>query len=144
MGTNFESRLSECVFCDVIANRVPRKVRYQDNELIVFENALDWVPIMYIIAPKVHLTQSEFWCSSLFLNATRVAVQIGESDAVNGFRLVSNFGDDAMQSQPHGHLHLLGGDHLGLYVDFPDKSEFLLKIYGQSAYDPKKFRALND
>ena len=119
-------------------------MRYQDNELIVFENALDWVPIMYIIAPKVHLTQSEFWCSSLFLNATRVAVQIGESDAVNGFRLVSNFGDDAMQSQPHGHLHLLGGDHLGLYVDFPDKSEFWLKIYGQSAYDPKKFRALND
>jgi hypothetical protein len=31
-----------------------------------------------------------------------------------------------------------------LYVDFPDKSEFWLKIYGQSAYDPKKFRALND
>ena len=33
-----------------------------------------------------------------------------------GFRLTSNFGYDAMQSQEHGHLHILGGTFLGHYV----------------------------
>ena len=143
-GMNLESHRGDCVFCDVIADRIPRKLRYEDEELIVFENSLNWVPIMYIIAPKIHLTQSEFWRSSSFSQATRIAVEIGESDAIKGFRLVSNFGEDAMQSQTHGHLHILGGNHLGLYLDFPTKSDFWLKFYGQSLHDPEKFRALND
>ena len=33
-----------------------------------------------------------------------------------GFRLLTNFGYDAMQSQEHGHLHILGGTYLGHYV----------------------------
>jgi diadenosine tetraphosphate (Ap4A) HIT family hydrolase len=33
-----------------------------------------------------------------------------------GFRLLTNFGYDAMQSQEHGHLHILGGTFLGHYV----------------------------
>ena len=32
------------------------------------------------------------------------------------FRLLTNFGYDAMQSQEHGHLHILGGTFLGHYV----------------------------
>lgn len=115
----------------------------QDDELIVFRNALRWAPVMHLVAPKEHMSQAEFWQSPLFARAARLAVEIGQSDAANGFRVVSNFGPDAMQSQPHGHLHVLGGAHLGLYLDFPGKSDFWLRAYGQEEHDPETFRTFH-
>ena len=73
------------------------------------------------------MSQAEWWQSPLFPRAARLAIEIAKEEAPGGFRLVSNFGDDAMQSQLHGHLHVLGGVHLGLYMDFPRKGDFWLR-----------------
>ena len=129
-----------CEFCGIVSGRLPRSVRYEDDELIVFRNTLTWVPVMYLIAPKTHMGQAEFWRSPLFARACALALQIAESDAPDGFRLLSNFGPDAMQSQPHGHLHIVGGGHLGLYMDFPRKGDFWLRNYGYTDYDPNRRR----
>jgi len=45
-----------------------------------------------------------------------IAVQMGREHCPNGFRLLSNFGYEAMQSQEHAHVHVLGGTFLGEYV----------------------------
>jgi diadenosine tetraphosphate (Ap4A) HIT family hydrolase len=45
-----------------------------------------------------------------------VAVEMGQKHCPGGFRLVSNFGHDAMQSQEHAHLHVIGGTFLGEYA----------------------------
>lgn len=124
-----------CAFCGIASGALPRRVRYQDAELIAFRNALDWAPVMHLVAPIAHMSQAAFWRSPLFARAAALAVELGEADAPGGFRVVSNFGDDAMQSQPHGHLHVLGGAHLGLYMDFPSKSDFWLRFYG-TAHPP--------
>ena len=122
--------IEDCAFCAIAAGTLPRSVRHQDAELVAFRNALDWAPLMYLVAPVVHMSQVEFWRSPLFARAAALAVDLGEADAPGGFRVVSNFGEDAMQSQPHGHLHVLGGAHLGLYMDFPGKSDFWMRFYG--------------
>lgn len=124
-----------CAFCGIASGALPRRVRYQDGDLIAFRNALDWAPVMHLVAPVAHMSQAAFWRSPLFARAAALAVELGEADAPGGFRVVSNFGDDAMQSQPHGHLHVLGGAHLGLYMDFPSKSDFWLRFYG-TAHPP--------
>ena len=129
-----------CAFCSIASGALPRQVLHQDDELIVFTNALNWAPVMYLVAPVEHMSQAEFWRSPLFSRAAGLAVELGESDAPNGFRIVSNFGADAMQSQRHGHLHVLGGTHLGLYMDFPGKSDFWLRFYGSEQHDPLTFR----
>jgi diadenosine tetraphosphate (Ap4A) HIT family hydrolase len=41
---------------------------------------------------------------------------MGKQHCPSGFRILSNFGHDAMQSQPHGHVHVLGGTFLGEYA----------------------------
>ncbi|MEK9658777.1 MAG: HIT domain-containing protein [Chloroflexota bacterium] len=130
-----------CDFCGIISGRLPRRVRHQADGLLVFRNALTWVPVMYLITPTAHLSQAEFWASPLFPRAAALAVQLGQEDAPNGFRLVSNFGHDGMQSQAHGHLHVLGGTALGLYVDFPRKGDFWLRNYGSTAFEPAKDEA---
>ncbi len=119
-----------CEFCDIVAKSAVAHVRYEDDELIVFRNRLRWVPIMLLVTPKEHLSQCDFWVSPLFGRAAEIAVRIGEEDAQDGFRLVSNFGEDALQTQPHGHLHIVGGAGLGLYLDFEGKGDFWQKIYG--------------
>ncbi|HKZ51047.1 MAG TPA: HIT domain-containing protein [Dehalococcoidia bacterium] len=103
-----------CTFCNIIARKEPADIRYEDDEVIVFENLLRWVPVMLLVVPKKHLSQEELWQN--IGPVARVATEMGNKYCPNGFRLLSNFGHNGMQSQPHGHVHVLGGVHLGLYV----------------------------
>ncbi len=103
-----------CVFCEIIAHREPADVLYEDDDVIVFRNRLRWVPVMLLSVPKKHISQDELW-SDLGKVGT-MAVAMGEKHCPGGFRLVSNFGRDAMQSQDHAHVHVLGGTFLGEYA----------------------------
>ncbi len=107
-----------CVFCAIIAGRSPAEIWHEDESLIVFFNKLRWLRVQLLIVPKEHKTQAEFWREDME-RAAALAVELGEEHAPGGFRLVSNFGIDGEQSQPHAHLHLLGGRHLGLYIEDP-------------------------
>jgi histidine triad (HIT) family protein len=62
---------------------------------------------MLLAVPKRHLSQEELW--SDVTSVARVAAAMGRLHCPNGFRLVSNFGWDALQSQPHAHIHVIGG-----------------------------------
>ena len=87
---------------------------YEDDEMIVIRNVLRWVPVMFLAMTKEHRTQDELWEDIGKIG--RKAAEIGRQYCPGGFRLLSNFGYDAMQSQEHGHLHILGGTFLGHYV----------------------------
>lgn len=96
-----------CTFCNIVAGTEPAEVLYEDREVLVFRNRLRWLPVMLLTVPKRHLDQEELWMD---LGAVgRLAAAMGRRYCPNGFRLVSNFGWDALQSQPHAHVHVLGG-----------------------------------
>ena len=105
-----------CVFCEIVAGTSPANVRYEDDGIIVIDNLLKWVPVMLLVMPRDHMTQTEFWSGGLMVKAGEVATRLGTELCPGGYRLLSNFGRDALQTQEHGHLHLLGGAHLGLYA----------------------------
>lgn len=106
--------MSYCVFCEIVARREPAEILYEDDDVVVFRNRLRWVPVMLLVAPRKHMSQAELWRDMGPVG--RVAVEMGEQHCPNGFRLLSNFGFDAMQSQYHGHVHVLGGIYLGEYA----------------------------
>jgi len=103
-----------CTFCEIVARREPADVLYADDEVMVFRNRLHWVPVMLLAVPKAHKTQVELW--SGMGRVGEIAVRMGREHCPNGFRLLSNFGYEAMQSQEHAHVHVLGGTFLGEYV----------------------------
>jgi histidine triad (HIT) family protein len=105
-----------CVFCEIIAGREPATVHYQDEDVVVISNRLTWAPVMLLAIPKKHMTQSEMWSDSIMSRLGRALVIMGEKVCPGGYRMVSNIGRDAMQSQEHGHIHLLGGMSLGPYA----------------------------
>jgi histidine triad (HIT) family protein len=107
-------RVGYCNFCDIIARRAEADVLYEDDEVMVFRNRLHWVPMMLLVVPKRHLTQADLWRDMGHVG--EVAVRMGQQHCPNGFRLLSNFGLDAMQSQEHAHVHVIGGTFLGEYA----------------------------
>jgi len=106
--------MERCVFCRIIAKQEPATIVYEDEEVVVFKNRLNWVPVMLLAVPRQHMTQEELWRN--MGRVGEVAVKIGQELCPGGFRLLSNFGPDAMQSQEHGHVHILGGTFLGEYA----------------------------
>ena len=103
-----------CVFCEIIAGREPADVLYQDGEVVVFRNRLRWVPVMLLAVPVRHISQAELWAD--LGPVGEKAAAMGAEHCPGGFRLLSNFGHDAMQSQSHGHVHIIGGTFLGPYA----------------------------
>jgi len=106
----------DCVFCQIVSGTSPATVHFQDDEIIVISNKLQWVPIMLIGMPKKHLTQQQLWQDGVVGLIGKALVDLGDQYSPGGYRLISNFGRDAMQSQQHGHVHLLGGTSLGPYA----------------------------
>ena len=105
-----------CVFCEIIAGREPGTILFQDEELVVIRNRMRWTPVMLMVMPREHMTQEGLWQDSLLRRVGQVAVEMGQQHCPTGFRLLSNFGQDAMQSQEHGHVHVIGGTYLGPYA----------------------------
>ena len=106
--------MESCTFCRIIARQEPAEILYEDEEVLVFRNRLRWVPVMLVVVPKAHRSQEELW--RRMGRVGEVAVEMGLAYCPNGFRLLSNLGFNAMQSQPHGHVHVLGGTFLGEYA----------------------------
>ncbi len=105
-----------CVFCEIVAHREPADYLHEDDDVVVFRNRLNWVPVMLLAVPRQHMSQGELWTSDVMAKVSRVAAELGAKYCPSGFRLLSNFGSDAMQSQAHGHVHVVGGTYLGEYA----------------------------
>jgi diadenosine tetraphosphate (Ap4A) HIT family hydrolase len=123
---------SDCVFCDIVTHQPwePASFVYEDNEVAVFHNVLGWLPVMLLAVPRRslagegcgtrrHVEQEDLWRKMGSLGG--VAVRIGREhcrfDGKAQFRLVSNIGPLAMQSQSHAHLHILGTRFQPSYPD---------------------------
>ncbi len=117
----------DCTFCRIVAGRAPaRWVSAPDPDTqarlnagwspglgsggaACFTNRLRWERVMLLVVPLGHLTQQEMWRGSGIGAVAKLAVEIGLRQCPEGFRLLSNFGRAAHQSQPHAHLHIVSG-----------------------------------
>jgi len=106
-----------CIFCQIVAGKVPSEILYQDEEVIAFRDINPQSPIHLIIIPKrhipslAHLSEAE---SSLIGDMVNVANQLARREGISesGYRLVINCGEQGGQLVPHLHMHLLGGRQL--------------------------------
>jgi histidine triad (HIT) family protein len=107
-----------CLFCEIVAGRIPARVVYQDEHVVAFNDISPQGPTHVLIIPKKHitslldLTPAEDGVIGLLVRKARdLAKDAGLAE--NGFRLVFNYGEDAGYSVYHVHLHLIGGRKLG-------------------------------
>ncbi len=103
-----------CVFCEIVAGRIPSSKVYEDDLVYAFNDINPLAPTHVLIIPKEHVMASAADVTAenaalvghVFTVAAKLAKELGLE---NGFRIVTNSGDDACQTVHHLHFHLLGG-----------------------------------
>lgn len=106
-----------CLFCSIAAGEVPSTKIYEDDLVYVFKDIAPIAPIHYLLIPKQHISGASAITAenaSVVAHIFTVAAQIAKDEKFeNGFRIVSNCGDDAGQTVKHLHFHLLAGTPMG-------------------------------
>ena len=105
----------DCIFCQILAGKIPAEITYRDEELIVFKDINPQAPTHLLIIPKRHipsLAQLSTMDLPLIGHMVAVATNIAKDIADTGYRLVVNNGEWGGQVVPHLHMHLLGGRKL--------------------------------
>ena len=103
----------DCLFCNIVKGQIPSEKVYEDNDVYAFKDVNPEAPVHILIIPKRHIksvdeleeTDKEL-VGHIFLVAKKLAK---ENKLENGYRLVSNIGEEGGQSVKHLHFHLLGG-----------------------------------
>ena len=106
--------VSDCLFCKIIAGEIPVTIRYEDSQLLVFDDIDPQAPHHFLIVPKKHIrttldldADDNELVGHIYQVAGKVARDL--SFAETGFRVVNNCNDDGGQAVWHLHFHLLGG-----------------------------------
>ncbi len=107
----------DCIFCKIINNEIPSTKVYEDDTVIAFNDINPKAPIHILVVPKVHIESlMELEDNSLLSHIVEVIKQIARDKKLDedGFRVVTNIGENAGQEVKHLHFHILGGKKLGV------------------------------
>lgn len=124
--------MSECIFCEILANRAPSHRVYEDAEVLALMDAFPVAPGHTLIIPKRHaenLFEIEEGClAAVSRISQRVALAIREALAPEGVMVMQLNGAAAGQTVFHYHTHLIPrspGSSLSLHPRVPGKDEEL-------------------
>ncbi len=103
----------DCIFCKIVAGEIPSKKVYEDDKVLAFEDINPLAPVHILVIPKLHIAcaaditpENSKVVAYIFEVIAKIAK---EKNLDNGFRVVTNCGDDACQSVKHLHFHILAG-----------------------------------
>ena len=105
-----------CLFCRIIAGEIPSKKVYEDQYVYAFYDIAPMAPVHVLLIPKQHMdsanavdAENSVYVAKIFEAIPKVAAELGLE---NGYRVITNCGEDGCQSVKHLHFHLLGGKKL--------------------------------
>lgn len=108
----------DCLFCKIVAGDIPSTKVYEDDTILAFRDIAPQAPTHILVIPKAHIPSCDGVTeenSPVVAHIFEVIPQIAHAEGlVNGYRVVSNCGQDAGQTVPHLHFHILGGTQLNL------------------------------
>ncbi len=107
--------MEDCIFCKIIKGEIPSKTVYEDEDCKAFCDVNPQAPVHVLVVPKKHVqslakaADDEKLLGKLMRTCALVAESLGLAD---GYRVVTNVGENGCQSVLHLHLHVLGGKKL--------------------------------
>ncbi|MBQ6106788.1 MAG: histidine triad nucleotide-binding protein [Thermoguttaceae bacterium] len=105
------------IFKKIIDHEIPADIVYEDDQCLAFRDISPQAPTHILVIPKKEITavdalteEDQMLVGHIFLVIQKIAKDEGLTD---GFRVVTNNGQNACQTVPHLHFHLLGGRPFG-------------------------------
>ena len=105
--------MDNCLFCKIIAGEIPSTKVYEDDDVFAFRDINPQAPVHILVVPKQHIccadavnAENSVCVARCFEAVAKIAKAEG---LANGYRVVTNCGEDGGQTVMHLHFHLLGG-----------------------------------
>lgn len=107
----------DCIFCKIAAGEIPSTKVYEDDNVLAFKDINPLAPVHILVIPKTHIeSAAEITAdnSAVVAHIFEVIAKIAKEQGIDkdGFRVVSNCGENGCQSVKHLHFHILGGKKL--------------------------------
>ena len=106
----------DCLFCEIIKGNIPSSKVYEDEWCYAFYDINPQAPVHVLVVPKCHVASTDgidaensAYVARIFEAIPVIAKQEGLE---NGYRVITNCGEDGCQSVRHLHFHILGGRRL--------------------------------
>lgn len=108
--------MDNCIFCKIVSGDIPSKKVYEDADMLAFYDINPMAKVHVLVIPKTHIASVDEVNPENAEIVAKIFCKIGEiakmAGITNGYRVISNCGDDAKQSVKHLHFHILGGQEL--------------------------------
>ena len=108
--------MNDCIFCKIIAGEIPSTKVFENEDMVIIKDLNPQAKIHLLILPKKHYANiGELATNDADLLKRCFSAFAGLTDELglqNGYRLITNKGDDGCQSVNHIHIHILGGEKL--------------------------------
>ncbi|MBQ2766555.1 MAG: histidine triad nucleotide-binding protein [Clostridia bacterium] len=106
----------DCLFCKIIGGEIPSAKVYEDELVYAFRDINPQAPVHVLVVPKQHIASADevtvdnsAAVAAIFTAIPKIAAAEGLG---NGYRVITNIGEDGCQSVKHMHFHILGGKKL--------------------------------
>ena len=104
--------MSDCLFCKIAEGQIPSNKVYEDEVCFAFHDIDPQAPAHFLVIPKAHIgsvaevtEDNADVVAHIFAVISKVTKELG----LDSYRVVSNIGEQAGQSVPHLHFHVLSG-----------------------------------
>ena len=102
-----------CIFCMIARGEIPSKKVFENEKILAFHDINPQAPVHVLVIPKEHIDSADEITEAnsaivrdIFEAIPKIAKEAGVS---NGYRVITNVGEDGAQSVKHMHFHVLGG-----------------------------------
>ena len=110
------------IFARILRGEIPCKRVAEDDHALAFHDIAPQAPVHVLVIPKgpwvsaadFHAEAPDAAIAGFWRLVARVARDLALEE--NGYRILSNMGEDAGQEVAHFHVHLFGGRRLGRMV----------------------------
>lgn len=107
----------DCIFCKIAAGEIPSTKLYEDNKIVVFKDINPLAPIHFLVIPREHIESAACVTadnSDVISHIFEVISSLAKEQGIDkdGFRVVTNCGENGCQSVKHLHFHVLAGKKL--------------------------------
>ena len=110
--------MADCIFCKIIKGEIPSTKVYEDDKVYAFKDINPQAPVHILVIPKEHiesLNALDEQTAPIVAHIMLVIKKLAKENGLdNGYRVITNIGDDAGQTVHHLHFHLIGGKTLSV------------------------------
>ena len=110
------SQQEDCPFCQIARGEMETDMVHEEENVVAFEDMNPSAPVHVLVIPREHATAATEVQPERLKELMDAAQAVAEKQGIaeSGYAIRINHGEDAGQEVEHLHVHVMGGQELGM------------------------------